>query len=91
MESSARFWDKIADRYSRQPVADEASYQNKLKITQSYLQPDMDVVELGLGPAVHFFGQDDLETCIKRHGFEIEHSWKPGKRKAVFVVARKSG
>jgi len=205
MESSAGFWDKIADKYSKQPIADEASYQRKLEMTQSYLKQDMEVVELGCGtgstaiihapyvkhiraidisprmieiaqskassigiqnitfetstieelkidqesvdvvlalsilhlvenrdsvvdkiyemlkpggifvssticlnddmkwlkliaplgksiglmPMVKFFTKSDLESGIKNQGFEIEHSWKPGKRKATFIVSRK--
>ncbi|MEQ8396607.1 class I SAM-dependent methyltransferase [Thalassobaculum sp.] len=46
---SARFWDRIAERYAKKPVADEASYQRKLQITRSYLRPDMDVMEFGCG------------------------------------------
>lgn len=46
---SARFWDRIADRYSRKPVPDEAVYQRKLAITRDYLSPDMDVLEIGCG------------------------------------------
>lgn len=45
----ARFWDRWAERYSRQPVADEAAYQHKLEITRRYLRPDMEVVEFGCG------------------------------------------
>jgi SAM-dependent methyltransferase len=46
---SARFWDRIAESYARRPIADEASYQRKLAITQSYLRPDMAVLEFGCG------------------------------------------
>ena len=49
MDRSMKFWDKIAQRYSKQPVADEAAYQNKLKLTQEYLRPDMEVLEFGCG------------------------------------------
>ena len=49
MDQSAKFWDKIAERYSRQPVADEAAYQKKLQVTREYLQPDMEVLEFGCG------------------------------------------
>jgi len=49
MDASSRFWDKIADRYSKKPVADEASYQKKLEITRSYFRPDMEVLEFGCG------------------------------------------
>jgi len=45
----ARFWDRWAERYSRQPVADQASYERKLEITRGYLHPDMEVVEFGCG------------------------------------------
>ena len=30
MSPSAKFWDKIAEKYAKQPIADEASYQKKL-------------------------------------------------------------
>ncbi len=43
------FWDKIAERYSKQPVADEAAYQKKLQVTRQYFQPDMEVLEFGCG------------------------------------------
>ena len=49
MSQSVKFWDKIADKYSRQPIADEASYQKKLKVTQDYFKPDMKVLEFGCG------------------------------------------
>jgi len=49
MDQSTRFWDKIAERYSRRPVADEVAYQEKLRVTREYLQPDMEVLEFGCG------------------------------------------
>ncbi|WP_420345217.1 class I SAM-dependent methyltransferase [Pelagibius sp.] len=49
MAHAARFWDKVALRYSKKPVSDEASYQKKLKITQEYFRPGMEVLELGCG------------------------------------------
>ena len=49
MNQSAKFWDKIAERYSKKPVADEAAYQKKLKVTREYFQPDMEVLEFGCG------------------------------------------
>ena len=49
MDQSAKFWDKIAEKYSKQPVADEAAYQKKLQITREYFQADMEVLELGCG------------------------------------------
>jgi len=49
MDQSAKFWDKIAEKYSKQPIADEAAYQKKLEVTRKYFQPDMEVLELGCG------------------------------------------
>jgi SAM-dependent methyltransferase len=49
MGTATRFWNWNAERYSRQAIADEASYQKKLAITQKYLTPDMRVVEFGCG------------------------------------------
>ncbi len=49
MDQSARFWDKIAERYSKQPIADEAAYQKKLQVTREYFRPDMEVLEIGCG------------------------------------------
>lgn len=49
MTQSAKFWDKIAQRYAKRPVADEAAYQKKLKVTQEYLQADMNVLEFACG------------------------------------------
>ncbi len=49
MSTDTKFWDKIAEKYSKQPIADEASYQKKLKVTQEYFKPDMEVLEFGCG------------------------------------------
>ncbi|MEL7360350.1 MAG: class I SAM-dependent methyltransferase [Cyanobacteria bacterium J06560_6] len=49
MAQASQFWDKIADKYSQQPIADEAAYQKKLAVTQGYFRPDMEVLEIGCG------------------------------------------
>ena len=46
---SARFWDRIAERYARSPIKDEAAYQRKLDVTRGYLRSDMEVLEIGCG------------------------------------------
>jgi ubiquinone/menaquinone biosynthesis C-methylase UbiE len=205
MDASPGFWDKIAVKYSKRPIADEASYHKKLEKSQSYFRPDMELLEFGCGtggtaiihaphvahvlaidisekmieiaksraeaanvtnvdfevqsieeieapgqsfdailglsilhlvtdidavldrvfrllkpggvfisstvcmgdmpgifryviplmqffgraPFVAYFNRDQLLESIRAHGFEIDHEWQPGKRKAVFVVARK--
>ena len=49
MAKPSKFWDKIAERYAKRPVADEAAYQKKLQVTRKYLRPDMNVMEFGCG------------------------------------------
>lgn len=49
MEPSITYWNNIAERYARQPIAHEADYHKKLQITQRYLKPDMQVLEFGCG------------------------------------------
>jgi ubiquinone/menaquinone biosynthesis C-methylase UbiE len=47
--SSAEFWDRIAPRYNKQPIADADSYARKLAATQALMRPDMEVLEFGCG------------------------------------------
>ena len=47
--SSQKFWDKIADRYAKRAVSDEASYAATLDIARSYLPEDASVLEIGCG------------------------------------------
>jgi len=49
MNHSTKFWDKIAERYAKQPITDEAAYQKKLQVTRDYFQPNMEVLEFGCG------------------------------------------
>ena len=49
MNRETAFWNKLAEKYSRRPIADEAAYQKKLEATRKYFQPDMEVLEIGCG------------------------------------------
>ena len=49
MNNSVQFWDKTAEYYSKQSIADEAAYQKKLQVTREYFKPDMEVLEFGCG------------------------------------------
>ena len=49
MAQANQFWDKIAEKYSKQPIADEAAYQKKLAVTRDYFHPEMEVLEIGCG------------------------------------------
>lgn len=49
MGSNAKFWDRMAKKYARSPIGDEAAYQKKLEQTRSYLKPGMRLLEIGCG------------------------------------------
>ena len=49
MNHSIAYWDRVAERYAKQPIAHEADYQKKLAVTQRYLTPAMRVLEFGCG------------------------------------------
>lgn len=43
------FWDKIARKYSNQPIRDQESYETKLELTRKVLKPTDEVLEIGCG------------------------------------------
>ncbi len=47
--TSVDFWDRIALRYSKQPITDTESYEKKLAVTQAMMKPNMKVLEFGCG------------------------------------------
>jgi len=49
MQPSSKFWDRIANRYSKRPIDNEAAYQKKLQITHEYFNPNLEVLEFGCG------------------------------------------
>jgi len=49
MKPDARFWDRMAERYARMPISDEAAYQRKLALTQAHFRPDWRLWEFGCG------------------------------------------
>lgn len=49
MSASARFWDRLANRYAKQPVADDAGYTDTLERVCKYLTSDARVLEVGGG------------------------------------------
>jgi ubiquinone/menaquinone biosynthesis C-methylase UbiE len=49
MRDSSEFWDKFADRYSKQPVKDMESYNKTLDCTRNHLSASDNVLEVGCG------------------------------------------
>ena len=49
MDRNARFWNRIANRYAHSPVRDQASYEEKLRLTRNCFTADSVVLEVGCG------------------------------------------
>ena len=47
--TDATFWTKLAPKYARNPIGDQAAYDHTLGRTRSYLGPKDKVLELGCG------------------------------------------
>ena len=87
----ARFWNRIAERYARKPVADIAAYKTKLAKTQSYLKPSDNVLEIGCGtgttaiyhaPAVTRIHATDISPKMISIGVE------KARKSTIFFVPR---
>ncbi len=78
MDKSVKFWDRIAERYSKRPVADEAVYQKKLQVTRENLRPDMEVLECGCGTG---------STAIV-HAPYVEHSHAIDTSRKMIEIAQ---
>lgn len=49
MSKDMRFWDRMAEKYARQPIKDEDAYQIKLARTRDCFTPESEVLEFGCG------------------------------------------
>lgn len=45
----ARFWNKVARKYARDPISDLAGYEKTLQRVQALLSPEHEVLEIGCG------------------------------------------
>ena len=71
-----KFWDNLAERYSKSPVRDETVYQEKLEATRRYLNPESRVLEIGCGTgttALHHapYAKHILATDISNNMLDI--------------------
>ena len=49
MPDKAKFWDGTAEKYSKQPIANQKAYEIKLDLTREYFTSDSQVLEFGCG------------------------------------------
>lgn len=86
------FWDKIADRYAKRAVGDEASYTATLDIVRGVLAPQANVLEIGCGTGSSALRLADaagqyLGTDISPRMIEIAGSKAAGIGHLRFEVA----
>jgi ubiquinone/menaquinone biosynthesis C-methylase UbiE len=68
----ARFWNLIANRYSKLKIGDEAAYREKLRLTRVHLTPESQVLEFGCGTG----GTARLHAPFVRHILAVDISDK---------------
>ena len=49
MTTDAAFWNRIAEKYARQPVADAVAFERKIELTRALMRPEHVVLEIGCG------------------------------------------
>ncbi len=49
MKNEETFWDRLADKYFKEPIKDQDAYEKKLRLTQALFTPDTDVFEFACG------------------------------------------
>jgi len=49
MQNAAKFWDKVAGKYAKSPIADMDAYTQTLELTRSYLRANDHILEIGCG------------------------------------------
>lgn len=49
MTADAAFWNQLAEKYAKQPVADPAAFERKIALTKSLMTPTDVVLDIGCG------------------------------------------
>jgi len=94
MVQAAQFWDAQAEKYSKQPIANEAAYDATLDRTRYYLDKDQRVLEVGCGTGTtalrlcdsvqEYVGSDISSGMIR---IASEKAFEQGARNVAFKTA----
>jgi ubiquinone/menaquinone biosynthesis C-methylase UbiE len=82
MDASEKFWNKIAGRYAKRPIADLEAYHAKLEATKACLKPDDVILDVGCGTGSLAL---ELSACVSEvHAIDLSREMiNIAKRKAV--------
>jgi len=91
MSARRWFWDRMAERYARMPILDQASYDIKLDKTRAYLAPASRVLEFGCGTgstaiahAPHVAAIHAIDTSAKMLEIARRRAGRAGAANLVF-------
>ena len=87
MNREEKFWNRMADGYSKSKISDEESYQKKLKISQSYFKPDMEVLEFGCGTGSTAGTGTGSSPCTRRREAETSQGRHRSSASASAVLS----
>jgi ubiquinone/menaquinone biosynthesis C-methylase UbiE len=92
---AAKFWDKIAPKYARDPIKDMQSYEITLDKTRGYLEADHTVLEIGAGTGstALLLAKDCAQitaTDLSAKMLDVgrEKAWNEGVNNVSFEVRR---
>ena len=69
MDASENFWNKIAARYAKKPIANLEAYHAKLDATKARLKPDDVILDVGCGTGSLAL---ELSTCVSEvHAIDL--------------------
>lgn len=69
MTTNAAFWNDIAEKYSRKPVADPEAFERKIAVTRALLRPEHVVLEIGCGTGS--LALKLASSCAEYHGLDV--------------------
>ncbi len=69
MTSNAAFWDGIAEKYAKRPVANPEAFEAKIAVTKSHMKPTGVVLDIGCGTGSLALRLADSAAHV--HGLDI--------------------